>query len=211
MAGSTVIHILRHGQSLHNVDRNYPSRDPPLTELGETQAKSVNPIVADLIVISPMTRTLQTALLAFGPGILEDPIRRPEIQIWPDLREAHDAICNKGVSRAELAAKFPMIDFSNCDEEWDYPAHNVEGAVARAERVRSRLKDLSGSYGNIFVVTHRGLVAFLVQGERFDVGECRRYRFAREDEDMDGRRYGVNRDTGLMQDFGPSVLLPLEG
>ncbi|KAH7148318.1 histidine phosphatase superfamily [Dactylonectria macrodidyma] len=201
------IHILRHGQALHNVQRGYPYRDPPLTDLGIQQAKSVQPPAEpDLILISPMTRTIQTALLVF-PHLLNSTPAKVDVQIWPDLREGYDAICNKGVGRAALVVKFPQFDFSACPEEWEYPPHSPKDATARAERVRQRLKVLSNSYKNIILITHRGFVAFLVQGDRFDVCECRSYRFAAEME-VDDTRHGVNCDTGAQQDFGPSLLLP---
>ncbi|VUC31897.1 unnamed protein product [Clonostachys rosea] len=204
------IHILRHGQALHNVDRAYPFRDPPLTSLGSKQAeKVVVPAKPDLIIVSPMTRTIQTTLIAFRQFLDESSApTKTEIQIWPELREAHDAICNQGVSRAEMAAAFPQLDFSSCPEQWDHPPHNVEGAAIRAEAVRRRLLDLSSSYQNIFLVTHRGFTAFLVEGPRFNVCDCRSYRFASADE-VDSRRYGTNQDTGDEQDFGPSLLVPL--
>ncbi|KAK3328417.1 histidine phosphatase superfamily [Cercophora scortea] len=203
------VHILRHGQSLHNVDRNHQFPDPPLTDIGRSQAKAVNPVAApDLIVVSPMTRTLETTLLAFD-SFLGDPESQPIIQVWPELRETHDfAVCNRGVSRAELELKFPQFDFSECRQEWDYPQHNPEDAVTRAETVRRRLKNLSGSHKNIFLVTHRGFIAFLVKGQRFDVAECRRYRFATEAE-SEMERHGQDSDTGMERDFGPTVLVPL--
>jgi broad specificity phosphatase PhoE len=122
----------------------------------------------DLILVSPMTRTIQTALLAFGSTIGDSPAG-VEVQIWPDLREAHGAICNKGVARADLAAKFPQFDYAECHDEWDYPDHTVKEAESRAERVRKRLKELPSSYKNVYLVTHRGFIAFLVRGSRFDV------------------------------------------
>ncbi|KAM6478540.1 phosphoglycerate mutase-like protein [Trichoderma sp. SZMC 28011] len=203
------IHIVRHGQALHNVDRGYPHRDPPLTQVGSQQASKVClPAQPDLVIVSPMTRTIQTALIIFDQH-LSSSSTNVELQVWPDLRETHDeAICNKGLSRADIAAKFPQFDFSACHEEWDYPPHSSEGAVVRAETVRKRLKELSRSYKNIFLVTHRGFIAFLAKGERFDVCECRSYRFAAENE-VNDQRQGVNCDTGEKQDFGPSLLLPI--
>ncbi|KAK3352248.1 histidine phosphatase superfamily [Lasiosphaeria hispida] len=207
----TTIHILRHGESLHNIQKPYPHPDPPLTETGTAQALALRPAsLPDLILISPMTRTIQTALLAFshllGPAV---PLTScTEVQIWPDLREARHEICNKGVSRAELAARFPGLDFGGCREQWDYPPDAGPGeAEVRAERVRGRLAGLRG-YGDVWVVTHRGFLAYLVQGERFGVCEHRRYRFATEGED--GKRHGVNRDTVLPQDFGPTLLVPVD-
>ncbi|KAJ3515700.1 hypothetical protein NM208_g14933 [Fusarium decemcellulare] len=202
------IHILRHGQSLHNVDRGYSHPDPPLTEVGSQQASKVRlPTEPDLILVSPMTRTIQTALIVFG-HLLNCSPARVELQVWPDLREAHDAICNKGVSRADMATKFANIDFSACHEEWDYPPHTSQDAIARAERIRERVKGLSQSYKNIVLITHRGFIAFLVKGDRFNVCECRSYRFAAEEE-VEVERHGINCDTGDKQDFGPSLLLPL--
>ena len=149
-----------------------------------------------------MTRTIQTAINAFpsiGPT-------RTEVQVWPDLREAHDAICNKGISRADISAKFPRLNFSDCPEEWDHPPHTIEAATIRAEKVRGRLKELSKVYNNIVLITHRGFIAFLVKGDRYGVCETRSYRFA-TDEETDSLRFGVNVDTKAQQDFGPTVLV----
>ncbi|KAI0466920.1 histidine phosphatase superfamily [Xylaria cf. heliscus] len=172
----SMIFVLRHGQSFHNVHRGYPFRDPPLTELGCEQARNVKfSTDPDLIIISPMTRTIQTASLVFGHLIDRTrsaghgPSKSVEVQIWPELREAHDAICNIGIGRVELEAKFPQFDFSACNEVWDYPSHSPENARERAERVRQRLTVLSASYKKIVVVTHRGFISFLVQGSRFDL------------------------------------------
>lgn len=154
-----------------------------------------------------MTRTIQTAMNAF-PSILGSAPFGVEVQIWPELREAHDAICNKGISRAEISAKFPQFNFAGCPEEWDHPPHSAESAIARAEVVRTRLKELSKVYSNIAVITHRGFIAFLVQGNRFVVCESRSYRFRTEAEtELDSLRFGVNTDTNDQQDFGPTVLV----
>ncbi|KAF2475045.1 phosphoglycerate mutase-like protein [Lindgomyces ingoldianus] len=207
--GTPKIHIIRHGQSLHNIQRGYPHRDPPLTDAGDEATKKIRiTAIPDLIIISPMTRTIQTALNAF-PNLLGSGISECKVEIWPDLREAHDAICNQGVSRAELAAKFPQFDFSQCPEEWDHAPHSRERALLRAETVRTRLRELSATYKNIVVITHRGFVAFLVQGDRLEVCETRSYRFATGDEvlDMD-LRMGVHCETKEPQDFGPTVLVP---
>ncbi|RYP09756.1 hypothetical protein DL764_001091 [Monosporascus ibericus] len=152
-----------------SVDHGFPNRDPPLTAVGSQQASNVHPPVEpSLIIVYPMTRTIQTALIVFRELLSSSPVK-VELQVWPDLRKAHDATCNKGVSRADMAVKFAQLDFSACHEEWDYPPHSFEEAAARAERIRQRLRDLSRSYKSIFLVTHRGFIAFLVKGETFDV------------------------------------------
>ena len=158
-----------------------------------------------------MTRTIQTALNAF-PSILASVPFKVEVQIWPDLREAHDANCNKGVSRAEMLENFPQFSFAECPEEWDYPPFSTEDATKRAEVVRRRLKELEKQYANIALITHRRFIAFLVQGGKFDVCETRSYRFGTDQEvEMEALRMGVNADTNELQDFGPTVLVPFKG
>jgi broad specificity phosphatase PhoE len=94
-----------------------------------------------------------------------------EVQVWPDLREAHDATCNKGVGKKDLETKFPRLDFGSCAEEWDFPPHSTDDATVRAERVRWRVGEIAreGRYKDVVLITHRGFAAFMVQGERFSV------------------------------------------
>ncbi|KAF2490627.1 phosphoglycerate mutase-like protein [Lophium mytilinum] len=202
-----LIHIIRHGQAIHNVDREYPYHDPPLTELGHSTTKEIKtPVVPDLIIISPMTRTIQTAINAF-PALFGQAPFPVDVHIWPELRETHDAPCNKGLSRGEIMRKFPDFDFAGCPEEWDHPPHTLESALERAEVVRKRLKDLSTEYLSIAVVTHRCFISYLVKGTRFPNCESRTYRFARDDE-LEKDRLGLNCDSDEPQDFGPTLLVP---
>lgn len=192
------IHIIRHGQSIHNVFHGYPHRDPPLTDAGQKATEQIKiSAVPDLIVVSPMTRTIQTAMNAF-PSILGSTSFQPEVQIWPDLREVYNATCNQGLSRAEISAKFPQFNFEECPEEWDYPPSTIESATARAEIVRRRLQELSKAYRNIVLITHRGFIAFLVGGDRYNLCETRSYQFS------------AGSDTKEPQGFDPTVLVPYE-
>ncbi|KAF1362153.1 phosphoglycerate mutase-like protein [Lizonia empirigonia] len=203
-----LIHIVRHGQSLHNVDHGYPHRDPPLTEAGQEATKQINvPAKPDLIIISPMTRTIQTAMNIF-PDVFNTTPFPVEVQIWPDLRETYEAESNKGLSRKDISAKFPQLDFAECPEEWDHPPYTVAGAALRAERVRRRLRELSNTYSNIVLVTHRGFIAVLAQGNRFEVCETRSYRFGSVDQSA-RLRMGTYGETEEPLDFGPTVLVPV--
>lgn len=204
----TIVQIIRHGESLHNVDRSYSCRDPPLTEKGLSDASLITVDgTPDLIILSPMTRTIQTAIQAFGP-LISGPSPRVQVAVWPELREAHDAVCNKGLSKAEMTAKFPNLDFGLCPDEWSYPPHTVEGATARAEAVRGKLEKIAASRKNIAIVTHRGFIAFLVSGSRFNTCEVRSYRFANAEE-VQAQRHGVHTDTLQPHDFGPTLLMPV--
>jgi hypothetical protein len=107
-----------------------------------------------------MIRTLDTAyhVLHGKPS---------KILVWPDLREAHDAICNHGSPTINLIGRYPLLDFSECSEKWDYEQNTTENAQLRALRVRSRLERHSKDYKNILVVTHRGFITYLVSGRCF--------------------------------------------
>lgn len=115
-----------------------------------------------------MNRTINTALAVLPDLLSQSAIT---VEIWPDMREAHDAICNKGVSRAELSAAFPDLDFSRCNEEWDYEDHSHDAATRRAERVRTVLAERSEQ--NILLVGHRGFIDYLVAGPQF--ANCGRF------------------------------------
>ncbi|KZV89023.1 phosphoglycerate mutase-like protein [Exidia glandulosa HHB12029] len=192
------IHMIRHGEALHNVDREYAEVDPPLTERGLREAIALGQRLAwqnfapSAIVTSPMTRTIQTALALF-PELLQHKFAAGmPLHIWPELREAHDAICNKGRPRAELQAAYPDLDLSLCSEFWDYEAHSFESAIERAEVVRKRILSLPG------------FLAFLVQTvTRFENLELRTYRVA---ENLDGR-FGTH-ENGDFCDFGPTLFVP---
>ncbi|KAF2134341.1 phosphoglycerate mutase-like protein [Dothidotthia symphoricarpi CBS 119687] len=203
-----LIHLIRHGESLHNIHPNHPHPDPPLTKRGHHTTKHTTlPTPPDLILISPLTRTLQTAVNMF-PSLLTTPPQIP-VQIWPSLCETHNTSpCNTGSPRAALQTAFPSLDFSTCPETWDFPPHTHADATARAERVRAELLRLSQTYHSIAVVTHRGFKEYLVKGRRFGLGEVRSYRFATLEEGREeGVRWGVDGETGAVRDFGPTVLV----
>ncbi|KAF8810960.1 phosphoglycerate mutase-like protein, partial [Phlegmacium glaucopus] len=158
------IHIVCHGQAIHNVQRGYPKRDPPLTAHGFSEAATmVLPFKPDLIISSPMSRAIQTAQIAFC-HILQGPAAVP-LTIWPDLREAHDAICNKGVPRSALIEIFPNLDFSLCMEEWDYEPHSDGTALEQAERVKAALWKCDEK--DIVIVSHQEFILYLVGGPQF--------------------------------------------
>jgi len=62
------IYLIRHGQAQHNVTQDHLIRDPLLTALGEKQARALHGTLPrmDVIISSPLRRTLQTTLFAFS-------------------------------------------------------------------------------------------------------------------------------------------------
>jgi broad specificity phosphatase PhoE len=71
--------LIRHAQALHNVASDWSLHDPPLSALGEQQCVELQESLkkeelvnkVDLIVVSAMRRTLQTAKLGLG-WLIED-------------------------------------------------------------------------------------------------------------------------------------------
>jgi glucosyl-3-phosphoglycerate phosphatase len=112
--------LLRHGQSYFNLHfgetRVDPGiEDPGLTPLGVEQAAAAAAHVADLaltrLIVSPYTRTLQTAepILA----ILKVPVR-----IMSEVREQAAFTCDIGTPRDLLAIRFPYHDFAHLAPKW---------------------------------------------------------------------------------------------
>ncbi len=121
------IHLIRHAQSEHNaraltapdedVLRHDPAlRDAPLTPLGEAQARAlaaeVEPLQAiELIVTSPLTRAIQTMLIAFAA--------HPAPRLVEALHREHlDSWCDVGRSPRALAAAFPSLRFDHLNDPW---------------------------------------------------------------------------------------------
>jgi broad specificity phosphatase PhoE len=126
------VHFIRHGEGRHNVAQrewrayNNPGEpytvdndatgryaDAQLTTVGESQAKELVGKVAspDLIVVSPLRRAVQTALLAF-------PAPRAKVlavELCHEIGGKHT--CDKRLSKSELARQFPEVDFALLSEE----------------------------------------------------------------------------------------------
>lgn len=109
------IYAIRHGQAQHNVNPhlelwlNPEFKFSALTPLGVEQAikaSETKPEV-DVIYVSPLRRTLQTATHMFGPV--------PMICL-PELREVNlDHIVNTHEDQADLELQHPHVDFSAID------------------------------------------------------------------------------------------------
>ncbi|KAJ4895538.1 Phosphoglycerate mutase family protein [Raphanus sativus] len=146
-----IIHLLRHGQALHNVeaekDRNALLSphlfDAPLTDHGHQQVENLRERLVlrgvlkrvELVVTSPLLRTMQTAVGVFGnedrlhnmtssPSILalevardRNGVRPPDMRrnivseednLWrPDVRESEEEIFARGLEFMKWLWKRP--------------------------------------------------------------------------------------------------------
>jgi len=172
MAPNSRIILTRHAQAEHNVDLDYSSKphhqstpkqvntqkityspvpDAPLTPLGRKQAASLAPRIptlqtqANLIITSPLKRTLQTTLLGWGPAIKRLGISN--VICLPAAQECNDLPCDTGSSQSALASdpEFAGFNFERLSPEWTskrgFWAPEPEALAERARWVRRFLWD----------------------------------------------------------------------
>lgn len=177
-ADEKVVYFVRHAQGFHNVDPVVADtqRDPELTPYGIAQAQNLsrNPALAGafppdtatspptLVVVSPLRRTMHTAVLAFrnhtAPGTTW--LLDPDVQ---ELADQH--ICN--LAEPDLgAAMLQDLGVPELRQQYlDLPAGWVRQlfqdlAPGAAEKYPRRLTELlqSRPEGRVVVVTHGGFM-----------------------------------------------------
>ncbi|KIJ45840.1 hypothetical protein M422DRAFT_226903 [Sphaerobolus stellatus SS14] len=173
------IHILRHGEALHNVIPNYSTPDPPLTERGKQQATSVSlNFKPDLIICSPLTRTIETMYNVLNANASGSDL---PIEIWPNVREALHGKYNIGSTQRELSKKFPALDFSGCHEGWEGKTVSWDAAEERAEEVLRALRQREEEH--ILVVSHAVFIYLMTQSDDYFMNcELRSYELDGEGE-----------------------------
>lgn len=125
------IYLIRHAQSEFNAAFEPGAPDPmifdaPLSRLGESQAIDARPQLERLninrLIVSPMTRTLQTAALLFE-NILP-------VTINAVVREQLTHSCDVGRAPNKLAAYFPHHDFAHLDDCWWHDGEKNQYGIA---------------------------------------------------------------------------------
>ena len=167
------LYCIRHGTALHNVEAEEigelaymkpENSDAPLVEKGHQEARELGRTWSQknsikLILISPLTRTLQTASNIFSENTDIPMIALDLLKEFP--QGLH--ICNKRKNKSELAAKYEHVDFSMLTTEQDeiWRPNRLETVEEISERADA-LKDfiLSRSEKKIVLVSHS---AFLNQ------------------------------------------------
>jgi len=179
--------------------------DPELTEKGRQQAVAVaeNPLLApalsdrnglQLVVASPLRRTVDTALLAFQSW-LPGQIKKKgwhRVHLLSDLREIGREVvpCNTGSPLDALKERFEvdakLIDYRELQPGWD-----EEDGLAKdySSAVRARLSRLLGwlaqrRESRIAVVAHHNLLAALLGVSFFNV-EVRQYGMVCSDDSVE--------------------------
>ena len=134
MAPRTIL-CIRHGQSTANaawdetgLDSGLP--DARLTPEGERQVREARDLLRDrpveLVVATPLTRALQTAL-----GLFADHPSRPRFIVEALHRERLEGGGDVGRSPVHLVADYPMLDLGHLPEVW-WHAEGEPGALGFA-------------------------------------------------------------------------------
>mmetsp|Transcript_30556 Transcript_30556/g.73316 ORF Transcript_30556/g.73316 Transcript_30556/m.73316 type:complete len:309 (+) Transcript_30556:18-944(+) len=136
-----VIHMVRHAEGTHNVERDYKNEknlDARLTEKGMAQCQTLAQhtqatMMKDLlqqdidndvaVITSPMTRCVQTALYSF-PWLLADDDDKVPFVALESIRESVNYACDRRRTITEISKEYPRVDFSECcnhdnDFIWD--------------------------------------------------------------------------------------------
>lgn len=176
-----MIYLLRHGETVWNVERRLQGRkDSPLTLRGIAQARTVADRLRELIddpsaftvVASPLARTWQTAVIVCQS--LELDYRA--IRFEPRLQEHHFGLW-EGLTWQEIEARFPDLWAQRLAEKWTFEAPGGESYAKVAARVRGWLDEQERD-ARLIVVGHglagrvlRGLYANLPQAEVMEMLE----------------------------------------
>ncbi|KAI0899884.1 phosphoglycerate mutase-like protein [Annulohypoxylon nitens] len=163
MAPNSRLILTRHAQAEHNVDLDYSIPDAQLTPLGRKQAASLSRLIpklqeeADVVISSPLRRTLQTTYLGFSPAI-ERLGGLKNVVVLPQAQECNNTPCDTGSSKEVLEkdAEFAVFDHSLLTPDWNsgegFYAPTDEALNERARWVRKYLRDRPEK--NIVFVSH---------------------------------------------------------
>lgn len=188
--GYKKIHLIRHAQAEHNVRQDYYSfPDAILTPLGKQQCsilhKSTEQTIqqsAQLLVSSPLRRTLQTSLMGL-PSLIGRLGGPSSIIALPELQENSSSPADTGSSRETLERmeEFDGIDFGRLAKHWNsktgFWAPDPKSLKIRAAWTRKWLAERPEE--EIVIVSHGSALKFLTEehGPRatWDNCECRSY------------------------------------
>ncbi|KAK6346514.1 hypothetical protein TWF696_006639 [Orbilia brochopaga] len=183
-----LVHLVRHAQGQHNVGWQHHIRDPVLTATGHAQCAALaasfpHHISVTHLIVSPLKRTLQTALESFHPLIRRLATQDIEwrIRIDPIFQETGDWECDIGTAvpgllafLADCANDYPeikpyaepgLLDFTPVHMYPDWPAkqgfYSGQGVVRRARAARRYLFDSYTDDEELLIVSHGGFLHYL--------------------------------------------------
>jgi len=164
---------IRHGESTFNAAWRAAAVDPlhfdaPLSDVGHEQVRQARRTVlrypVELVITSPLTRALQTAV-----GLFADHPSAPRIEVSAVVRERVESSCDLGRSPADLSAEFPALDFGHLNAVW-WHADGVPDergvCIEPVPAVHARVADFRGYLSSraesiVAVVAHGTFLSYL--------------------------------------------------
>ena len=184
---------IRHGRAFHNVlsdkigEKAFfleESFDAPLVEEGILQAKELGENSKqlkniDIVFVSPLTRTLQTAESIFKKNQIVRIVALDKMKEFPQGIE----ICNKRRNRIELKEKFKKVDFSLLDSDSDqmWREDRYEKIDELKERIDEFKKFIMNEIdNNIAIVSHNNFLKELLfqncGDQTYNLDHCNPYK-----------------------------------
>lgn len=176
MPGPAEIFLVRHGQSTFNAAWAESPVDPlhfdaPLSPLGRLQVENARQRLAgmpapDLVICTPLTRAIQTALGLFGQT-------NAPIVVSSMHRERLDNSCDVGRTAALLARDFPTLSFEHLQDPWWHDGvHDERGLCMEpddvfGERVSEFGAWLPAQPGRLIFVVGHGTFFHRLTGQHF--------------------------------------------
>ena len=171
------LYCIRHGEAIHNIlykqqgmkiffDKEF--YDTKLTNLGHNQAIELGKTWTDknkieLVIVSPLTRTLQTAQNIFK-GMNIKMIAFENVKEYPQGKHT----CNRRSKLSSLKKYFPEIDFTNIITEEDtlWDPDNIESIDSLLARINQMYDFIETTkYKNIALVGHNGFISMMKYGK----------------------------------------------
>jgi len=171
--------LIRHGEALHNVsDAEIP--DALLTKTGHAQALSwkdtMHAFGADVVLVSPLRRTVQTACLAFGKTKAPMELCRAARECWWD--QVENSILSSPDSLRTFVEELPRGEklakrLSGVEAALQDSADDPKDEASSLARLRKILA--ARPERCVAVVTHWGVVQELCgcDADNAEVVECR--------------------------------------
>ncbi|KAJ6096346.1 Histidine phosphatase superfamily clade-1 [Penicillium sp. IBT 16267x] len=183
------LHLIRHAEGIHNPGHDTTILDPVLTERGIKQSEDLCHNFpfresVGLVITSPLTRTLHTALVGFQKTLDEKYYANnsgvahgANLLLEPDI-QAHSAHpCDTGSDWSVLRSRFPDLSWDLLEQDPAFPdktgryVPEREALEHRGNAVQQRLeKQFEGLKGSdrpdIALVTHGGFMKFVSNDQK---------------------------------------------
>ena len=164
------ITLIRHAQGYHNVNESYHIKDANLTLEGIEQSKKARRYLVnanfDVIFVSPLERTLETANIIFTN-------EKHKLKALEIIRERIENPCDTRKNISEKKKNFKEIDFSLIDSEIDqFKFESIKETSIRAQKFIDFVK--KSNYNEICIVSHFAFIRELcgLFGKLVELDNC---------------------------------------